>query len=216
MTIPVSAITQYEGNEWETYLDKICLYEIFKDLISEFGHDKELVTSLIRYIVWSYSVESDKIVYGMEWLKNKNEIYKICGLANRVNNIYEDEETKTTYHEGIVLLKYRPILHTIKKWLNFQDDETFATRQMLSDLIVEMRLAANSPIIKSTGEIDYEAKRKCAETVIDLIEKKADIEQKFIQNNPRLKDAYSEINKASKKDGRGFGLESILKEKNGK
>ena len=206
MIIPIVDITRYDG-DWDEYLENICLYEIFKELILEFGADKEKLTGIIHYIVWAYSIDSDKLVIGSEWLANKKRIFKLCKELPETG--YWNEDFKTTWHDAVVLLKSKTILFTIKKWLNYQNDDNFQTWCMLKDLISEFRIAANSPILKSTGEIDYEAKRKCAESVIDLMQKKSDVEQTFIQNNPKLKEAYKEITKVQRSQTNSFGVESF-------
>src|ERR1700679_2863629 len=86
MTIPLVSLTQYEGTDWKDYLTKISLYEIFKELIEEYVNDKETLTSYIRYITWAYSPNSPKIIQGMEWAKNKNEIFKEAEIKNTKEN----------------------------------------------------------------------------------------------------------------------------------
>lgn len=218
MVIPVFDLTRYNGDDWEDYLNNVNLFYVFKELIRRYGADKAVCTSIVRYIVFAYSVDSDKIVLGMDWLENKKQILKSVGLNDKVDyteeRFKEDGDTyKPSFYETIVLLQSPTILKTIKAWLDFQDNPTFSTLQMINDLIVEFRMAANSPIRKSTGEIDFEQKRKCAESVIELLEKKRKVEMEFIQNNPKLKDAYREIsNSLKKKRANAKGMESFLKQ----
>lgn len=200
MVIPTNDLINYEGNDWQQYLNKLCLYDIFKDLCEEFGSDKEMLTGLMRYIVWAYSIDSNKIVLRQEWMANKKRIFKVASLP-------------ILMEEDVVYLKNKTILYTIKKWLTSQNEENYSTYSMLNDLIMELRVASNSPIKKSTGEIDYKTKVECAESVIELLAKKAEIEQKFIQNNDKLKEAYKEVSHLnSKQAGSSFGLETMLKE----
>lgn len=200
MIIPTNDLINYEGYDWQDYLNKMCLYEIFKDLSEEYGSDSEVLTGLIRYIIWAYSLDSSKIVLRQEWVANKKRIFKAAELP-------------ITMEQDVVFLKNPTILYTVKRWLNSQDGENYSNYCMLNDLISEFRIAANSPIKKSTGEIDYEAKRKCAESVLDLLVKKGEVEQKFIQNNEKLKEAYKEVSHLNgKQTGSSFGLETMLKE----
>ena len=192
MTIPISALTNYNGSEWEDYLDKVCLIDIFKDIISEFGNDKVLTTSIIRYIVWAYSVDSDKIVMGMDWLKNKKKIFDDAQLPVK-SYLVNDEDFKLTFYDGIVLLKHDKILSTIKRWLDFQDDENFCNFITYNDLLIEMRVAANSPIKKSSAEIDYQSKMYCAESIKELMKMKKEAEETFLQNNEKMKEDTEQI-----------------------
>lgn len=206
MIIPTNDLINYQGDDWEQYLTKICLYDIFKDLFEAYGGDKKVLTGLIRYVVWAYSADSNKIIFRQEWLQNKKRIFKAASLP-------PDMEQEVVY------LKDKTIFYTIKAWLNSQNDENYKVFCMLNDLISEFMIAANSDIRKSItkdnpgGEIDYEQKRKCAESVIDLLVKKSEVEQKFIQNNEKLKEGYKEISHLnSKQSGNSFGVETMLKE----
>lgn len=200
MIIPTNDLINYEGENWQEYLDKMCLYEIFKDLVEEYGSDKDILTGIIRYIVWCYSIDSNKIVIRQEWLSNKKRIFKAASLP-------------AVMEQDVIYLKNPVILYCVKKWLTGQNEENFAVWSMLNDLIVEMRIAANMPIKKATSEIDYKTKMDCAGYVIELQVKKAEVEQKFIQNNEKLKEAYKEVSHLNgKQTGTSFGLESMLKE----
>jgi len=201
MTIPTNDLINYDGIDWGDYLKKICLYDVFKDIVEEYQNDPETLTGLIRYITWTYSLDSNKIVLRQEWVINKRKIFKATGLLASM----EDE---------IVFLKNKTVLYTAKKWLLLQDDENWSTLTMLNDLIAELRVASNSPILKSTGEVDYKTKVECAESVIELLSKKAEVEQKFIQNNDKLKEAYKDVSQANNKQGGNtMGVETMLKER---
>ncbi len=211
MIIPTNDLINYDGTDWKDYLGQICLYEVFKDLVEEYISDPEVLTGLMKYIVWAYSLDSNKIVIRRDWEKNKKDIFKAAELPKSM----EDEvvHLRVKINEE-TLLPNTTLLHTIKRWLNLQNDENFSVWAMLNDLISEMRLAANSPVRKSTGEIDYEAKRKCAESVLDLLKKKDEVEQKFIQNNEKLKEAYKDVSQANNtQQNNTMGIETILKER---
>lgn len=201
MIIPTNDLINYSGNEWDDYLKKLCLYDIFKDLCEEYGSDIAVLTGLIHYVVYCYSIDSSKIVLRQEWVANKKRIFKSVGLP-------------PIMEQDVVYLKNKVILYTIKRWLSSQDEENYATYTMINDLIMEMRVAANLPILKSTGEIDYKTKMDCASYVIELQVKKAEVEQKFIQNNEKLKEAYKDVSHVNNKQGgTTFGLETMLKER---
>lgn len=187
MINPVKELTSYDGDEWQEYLDKICLYDIFKELIEKYNDQPTLVKCLIRYIVWTYSKDSEKIILGGDWLENKKRIYEAADLP-----------PTTILHSDVLHLKCRVILVTIKSWISFQDNDTFTELKMLEDLRVEMQLSANSPILKSTGEVDYDAKFKCAKYSIELYQMIKDAEQKLLQNDPRMKESVQEVKKATK------------------
>lgn len=210
MIIPTNDLINYEGDSWDEYLKKLCLYDIFEKLCEEYSNEPEILSGLIKYIIWAYSIDSNKITLRKDWVEIKKDIFKASGLPKFMQEevIYlKVKVDETTLKPNVTLLQ------TIKKWLALQDGENFSNWCMLNDLISEMRIAANSPIRKSTGEIDYEQKRKCAEAVLDLLIKKDEVEQKFIQNNEKLKEASKEISQLNgKKTGSSFGFETMLKE----
>lgn len=212
MILPISSLTTYNGDEWEDYLEKICLIDIFRKIIDEFRSDKTLVTSIIKYIVWTYSLDSDKVIQGMEWQSNKRKIYEDADMPVGDKALISSDQSILTYYEAFVLLKYPTVLQTVKKWLDFQDDENWSNWCMYNDLLVEMRIAANSPIKKNTGEIDYDAKMKCAQYINDLLKLKSDSESTLLQNNEKLKEAYAEVTKELRKaDRKTMGVETMLK-----
>lgn len=192
-------IISYKGNEWEDYLNKICLIDIFKELIDLYP-DKATLKQVIHYILWCYSLESQSVVMGMDWLKNKNKIF-------------DKSMVPLEHYEDLVLLKNEIVLRTIQRWINFQDSPIFSQLCMLKDLQSEMQLSANSKIVKSSGEVDYDQKFKNAEYVKDLRGMIRDCETELIANNLKLKEAYKDFshsfNNTAKKT---MGLETQLRE----
>jgi len=152
-------------------LRKANLMPIFQGLFTVFPGKAE---KIIRYIIYCYSVESPKVVFGGEWRRMKGDIYRELRLPD-------------SDYEFVVDLKSEDIVGVIKMWLEYQDEEAFSTYCMLCDLIVENRIAANSSVRKASGEIDYDQKRKCAESAIDLLAKKTEFEQRLIQNHDKFK-----------------------------
>lgn len=195
MIKPFKELTTYEGNDFVGFIKKILLYEVFKDLINEYGHDKGLLKQIIKYIVWAYSMESEKVVLGMDWEKNKKRIFDEAELP-------PSEEMQ----EAVIYLKDEAILNTINKWLDFQDEEAYTQYCALKDLRVEMQVSSLRDIKKASGEIDYDQKFRNAQYAKDLLGMIKDVEAQLIQNDIKLKDAVKEVKKSIKKDT--FGVES--------
>lgn len=179
-------IVSYNGDEWEDYLGKLCIYDIFKDFINLFK-DKEILRQAIRYVVYAYSKDSKAIVLGDDWLANKKRIFESTLLPD-------------TYFEDLVLLQNRIVVKTIEKWVEFQDNKTYCNLVSLSDLMVEMRLSSNSKIIKSSGETDFDQKFKNAQYVQELQKMIDDLEQELMQNDTKLKEAVREVKTAKSKN----------------
>lgn len=179
-----SELISYDGFDWEDYLNRICLIDIFKDLIPLFK-DKDALTQGIRYIVWTYSNQSDCITLGTDWHENKKRIFYKTLLPD-------------SYFQDLVELKNPIIVETIKRWIEFQDDATFSQLTMLKELKLEMQQSANSKILKSSGEIDFDQKFKNAGYVNDLKKDIDDLEQELIQNSPKLKEGVKEVRTKAK------------------
>jgi len=191
-----SDLISYDGFDWEDYLNRICLIDIFKDLIPLFK-DKEALTQGIRYIVWTYSKQSDCITLGTDWYENKKRIFDKTLLPS-------------TYFQDLVDLENSIIIKTIQRWLEFQDSATFSQLMMLKDLQLEMQQSANSNIKKANLEIDYDQKFKNAKYVNDLKGMIEDLEQELIQNSPKLKAAVQELGAKSKAKNT-IGVETFAK-----
>lgn len=193
-----SLITYKEG-EWEDYLEKLCLIDIFSPLLKAYP-DKGHFSSVVKYILWAYSVESDMLVIGSDWLKTKRKIFeKAC------------VKPEGHFYEELVLLKKPEVIDTIQKWLEFQDNDLFAQIQILKDLRVEMQISCNSPIRKSSGEIDFSQKFLNAQYSMDLKKMIKDLESELIQNNPQLKDAIKDFKDVKKSAGKSVGMETFFK-----
>lgn len=198
MTQPYYSIIEYEEDDWGEFLERVCLIEIFKPVI-EYYKDIGTLKCVIRYIVYAYSLESDKVILGMEWQKNKQHIFEFV-LAKPIKDIYEE----------LVLLKNPSVVAAIHNWLEFGDNDTFKQLSSLKDLRVEMQLSSVSAIKKPSMEIDYDQKFKNAEYSAKLKIMISDLESELIQNNHKLKEGVKEIKTAqNKKNSRSVGSYAV-------
>lgn len=187
MINPFKDLTTYTGTDWADYLDRISLLEIFKEVIEKYSAEPTYLQGVIRYIVWTYSKDSEKITLGTNWLENKKRIYADAFLP-----LHDDFRNEIIYLQDIA------VLVVVKKWLQFQDDDTFKELIMLKDLRTEMQLSANSPISNGNSGINYDQKFKNAKYSMDLSLMIRETETKLLQNDPKLKDAVQEMKKAGK------------------
>ncbi len=192
------ALVEYCGEDWESFLDDILLSDIFKPLIDAYP-DKNNLKCVIRYIVYSYSVDSDKIGIGVDWENNKKKIFEFVCV-----------KPQSDLFNQLVNLTHPKVIEVIHNWLNHQGGEVFSRLQSLKDLKVEMQQASNGMILKSTGERDYDQKFKNAGYVKELSQMIKDLEAEIIQNNPKLKDAIRELDKLSgTKNSRSIGSYAV-------
>lgn len=187
MISPFHSLISYEENEWEDYLDKILLLDIFMPVIKDY-QDREVLKCVIRFIAYAYSHDSDKIILGQEWKKNKQQIFE-----------YVMVKPEKTSYEDLVLLKRKSVVDSIHNWMSFQDKDTFTQLQVLKDLRVEMQVSSLTNILKSSGEVDYDQKYRNAGYASELKKMIKDLESELIQNNQRLKDAVREVKIAKSK-----------------
>lgn len=187
MISPYQSIISYEEDNWDEFLEKCLLIDIFMPIII-FYKEPHIIKCVIKYIVYAYSVQSEKIVLGMDWQKNKQQIFEFV-LIKPEKDSYED----------LVLLKNKAVVDTIHNWMEFQDNDTFKMLQVLKDLRVEMQISSLSRIIKSSGEVDYDQKYRNAEYSVKLKEKIKELEAELIQNNVKMKDAVREVRMSKSK-----------------
>lgn len=185
----------YNGDDFEEFCRRICLIEIFKDLIEKY-QDPEKVKTIVKYIVWAYSRQSDKVIEGRSWKVNKQEIFKAAGVPEELADEVMDFDGDDVIRD------------TINKWLDFQDDEALTELYMLKDLRREMQKSANSIIRKSSGEVDYDQKMKNAEYSKTLRGMITAVQAELIQNDTKLKEAARET-KTSRQRRNTIGLENF-------
>lgn len=195
-----SSIVNYTEGDWEQYLDRIAMIDIFGPLLKEYPDPGDF-SCVVKFILYAYSIESEMLVIGADWVKTKRKIFeKVC--LRPWGSVYED----------IVLLKNPSILETIKKWMDYQDNDLFEQLQILKDLRAEMQLTCLTPIKKSGGEIDYDQKYKNAQYSVELKKTIKDLESELIQNSSILKDSVKEYREV-KRGAQTFGWETFMKEK---
>lgn len=196
MTVPYTDITTYEGSDMDDFLTKIKLIHIFESIFQEYP-DKSIAKLVIKYIVYAYSVNSEMVVLGSAWLKNKQRVFEACYLP-----------PEKRYYEDLVHLKCDAVRKAIRNWIEWQDENNWVELCMLNDLRVQMQISATSDIRKSSGEIDFDQKMKNAEYSNKLSQMIRDKENELIQNNPKLKEAIKEF-KQFKTEKQTLGAEKF-------
>lgn len=184
MINPVQSITEYKGDDFAEYLETLQLIDIFEELIKSYAHDKPLLKQITKYIVWTYSLNSEQVVLGMEWGENKKKIFEYVMLPDY-------------YWSDIVDLKSDVIVQTINKWLIFQDKETYTELCKLKDLKLYMQQSY------SDITVDANQRFKNAGYSKELTQMINDLQKELIQNNIKLSKASAEIKNAKRKNTMG-------------
>jgi hypothetical protein len=185
MINPYKSVLTYEGDNFEDYLTKIHLIDIFMPVIKAFP-EKHIYKAIINFIVWGYSIDSEMLsAAGNSWSKVSPEIFNKTGLSDQ-------------FYEDVCLIKSPEIQTSIQKWLQFQNDENFTQFVTYRDLRRQFLHLSLSEMKKNTGEIDIKAKMDAAVYSKDLYKMMEDAKQAFIQNSPKLKASIDALNKAVK------------------
>lgn len=184
-------LISYKEDEWQDFLERICLIEIFMPVLTAYT-DKDTLKCVIRYIVYTYSKQSDKVQLGVETLKNKEQIFEFV-MVKPEKKLYND----------LVLLESSAVIESVHKWLDYQDSGVWKQLCVLKDLKVEMQQAANSAIKKASGEIDYDQKMKNAEYATKISGMIKELEAELIQNDKTMKDVVKEVRSNKKTNNVG-------------
>lgn len=183
-------LVSYEDDQWDEFLNRLDLIYIFKPILG-LSTDASVIRGIVRYIVWTYSKSSDKIIIDMEWTRNKNKIF-------------DDTDLHLQWREMLVNLKSEALVSSIERWIEYQDEDIATQIITLKELKREMQISSISDIQKgNTEEIDYDQKFKNAEYMIKLREMIKKMEAELIQNDLRLKTATKEIRTTKSKDTLG-------------
>lgn len=197
MISPFQHIISNEESDWQDFLEKCLLIDIFSPVLKSFS-DPGDIKVVVRYIAYAYSVHSDKIILGMDWQKNKQSIFEFIMAKPKAN-----------FYESLVLLKNPSVVESIHRWLDFQDNDTFRQLQVLKDLRMEMQISCLTDIKNAQLEINYDQKYRNAGYSLDLKQKIKDLESELVQNDIKMKDAVKEVKMA--KNGFNIGPENFSK-----
>lgn len=158
---------------------------IFDDLTAAYEGD-ELLKKAVKFIVYCYSIDSDRISLGSDRRKEKAAIFKMLDIDPA---LYDD----------FVLLGEKAVVESAQKWLRDQDSVQFEFLTTLREAYVQQQAAALKPLEKASGGTDWDQKQKCIEHMASLKKMIKDAEAELKQNDPKLKEAHEEVQKASKK-----------------
>lgn len=180
-------LINWKGENLRNFLIDLSVFNVFEKMFEEEWVDNPTFEALVKYITSIYSVDSDYVLLGADWLKLKQ-------------THFNKNELPEEFYEQVVLLKSKNITLSIKEWLDYQNNDTHAQLCMLKDLRVEMQISAVSAIKKGTNaiEIDYDQKFRNAKYSQDLLVMIRETEQALLQNDPKMKDGHQEVKRALK------------------
>jgi len=190
MINPYQLLVKQEEEDFEEYLRKVHLIDIFKPLLEEFG-DPELFKGVVKFIALGFSMDSDMLqTQGNTWGSVVEIIYEKSGLP-------DDRNEKDGIYNAVCLLQSDNVLDCIERWLRHQNSENWTQYIHYRDLRRQMLSLSLSDMKKATGEIDIEAKYKSAIYSKELLKMMEDARDGFIQNHPKLRGSVEAFNKAT-------------------
>ena len=112
MTNPFSAIISYTGNDFESYLMKVELFDIFGSLIND-ENVGPYASNVAKYIVWGYGMDSDMLsTEGYTWGKLSQQIFV---KANLPEDLFD----------AVVDLNNDAVIDAIQNFIDYQNDENW-------------------------------------------------------------------------------------------
>lgn len=196
-------IIKSEEEDFEEYLRKLYLIDIFKPILEEFP-DKELFKGIVKFILWGYSMESDVLMtQGNTWGQLSEFIYEKSELP-------DDRDKSDGVYVAVSKLESHSVREAIERWLQLQNNDSWTQYIHFRDLRKQFLGLSLSDMKKSTGEIDIEAKMKAAIYSKELLKMMEDARDGFIQNHPKLRASVEAVNKVSKnKNSRSAGSYAV-------
>lgn len=179
MVDPYQILSKYEGDNWNGLLSELGVSEIFGDLQLLYTNPDSM-RKIVRYIVWTYTATSERLVKGHDWESNKRNNFEMSGLPAEM-------------WADVGMLRSDVVLRAIHDWLEFQDRPLFKQIQALRDLKLEMQLSSVGVIVTSSRDNDYDQKFKNARYAIDLGKMIDELESESLHNSPNMQEAVKEV-----------------------
>lgn len=181
-------IVNFDGVNFRDHADRIGMFNIFQGIFesTEF-EDNFLQIKIAKYIAFSHSKESTKLSIGGDRRKE-------------IRTIFKELEIPEDYYNGVVLLKNKIILKAVQLWMDKMDSRQTEYLLTLQNAYMQQQAASLSDLKKPDGaSTDYDQKFKCIEYMDKLKKMIKDAEIELQQKDPKMKEAYKEVKKASPK-----------------
>lgn len=200
-------ILQYEetGGDMAERLREMNTLHIFEMMLDNYKEDLSKFNRALFYILHTYTLGSKFHIIGDDWQEIKERIATRVGIHNVATNVPEQD-----FYRDVVMLKSQPVVSSVHKYIDHQGNRKFKHLCMLKDLYVEMIGSANSNILKSSGETDYDQKYKNQGYAESLYTKIGEWEQIIAQDNSSLKEAVKELDELKKNNQLSLRMEENL------
>lgn len=179
----LNAIENYESDELEKFLEKLQIVDVFEILIKTYRHNAAVLRQITKYIVYTYTLESEYILFKGEWGDCKKQIFEFVMLEGR-------------YFNEVVKLESTAVCETVARWLDYQDNEVYTELVRLQDLKKEFHDSLLLPI----DECSYNQKFENACNAQKLTIMISELRSQLIQNSEKLKSGAIEVRTYRKKN----------------
>lgn len=183
-----SEIVNFDGVNFQDHLKRLNVFHVFDAVFtSKLFADNYLQIKVIQYIVYTHSLDSQKLSLGGDRRKECAKIFK-------------DLEIPDDYYEFIVMLGSKDVLDCVQAWMKHQDNKQIEYLFTLQTAYIQQQKASLEMLKKSDGiTVDYDQKMECIRHMTELKKMVKDAESELQQNDVKLKEAYQEVKKAGAK-----------------
>ena len=155
MTHPYRTITEHVGS-LQSLFNIYPYMDTFKKIWEDeqYKGDFSIPTKIIKYIVFAFSIESEKITPNGD-------------RGAEMRRIFKEMEIDENLYTNVVLLEDPNIREAAAKWLDYQDEPQLLYLWTLQMAYTQQQSASISNLVKN-GVIDYDQKQKCVEHMRQL------------------------------------------------
>lgn len=212
-------LLQYEdvAGDMVGRIKELGLFDIFEKLDNYYFHQSQLFNRALFFILHAYSLDSKFHVFGQDWFAIKASIANKVGIS--VEEPFVERETgvdkieKILLWDDLMILKSKACVDTINNYLLYQGNKNFRHLIVIKEQYEQMISGALDPIVKSSGEIDFDQKNRNRTYATQILSEINEWESKIANENVSLKDAMAEMNIKRNNQELSIRLEDNLKAK---
>lgn len=157
--------------DYEHWLRNIGAYEVFKPIFEMFD-DKITCIKIVRFIVFSYTPESEFLIEkGSKWESISKRVAEYLDIPS---DLYSE----------VYQLESEAVQTAVTGWLKYQNDDGWTNYCTFRDLRQQMVVHALKPISES---VDLKSKMDAAKYAKELLEMMDSVKNKFVEKAPELK-----------------------------
>jgi hypothetical protein len=181
-------VVNFDGVNFQDHCERIGVLYIFEPIFTSTAFDdNELHIKIAKYIALTHSIESQKLTMSGDRRKEIHAVFKELDISSE-------------YYDGVVLLKNASVLKSVQLWMEKQDSRQIEYLFTLQNAYVQQQTASLANLLKSDGiNVDYDQKMRCISNMAELKKMVKDAQSELQQSDPKMKESYNDVKKASAK-----------------